>query len=247
MRKITLLSLLAVLLISCQVTERIYLSELGTIRQEMDIDFTALMSFISTPEKMDSLREIGEFPVDKVVSILQAEELFQTEKSERKPAQEEFLKTFDKSNVRIVMNEEKASFTIFTTEMKVKEYNLYQEKIEKAYQEYMKKDPENAKGYSTSGFGTMLRFEYDGKKLERISLSEKVEIPNEEDEDSLGFSTRSFMDLNTYRIEYYFEKPIKKTTLKDAQIGPDGKVLTSEIRLSDILENPENYNFEVQF
>lgn len=247
MRKIILLSLLALIFISCQITERVYLSESGKIRQEMEIDVTALMSFATTPEQIDSLREIGEFPLDKVVSMKESEQYTQTKEGGHTPAQDEFIEAFDKTNMRIIMNENESKFIIMTNEMGVKEYNAYQEKINKAYQKYEKEDPKNAEGYSSSGYGTMLWFSYNEKGFERKSLNEKIEIQEEETDDSLGISVREFMNMNTYKIEYHFEKPIKSTTLKNAEISADKKTVTADVPMADLLENPEDYNFEVKF
>lgn len=244
MKKITMV-LLLISFVSCQITERMYLSESGMVKQESEIDFSAMMSIVFTPEKIDSMRLVGEFPIDTILSIADSG-LSPVSNEGTSAAENEFTKSFDKTKVRMIMNESGGKFIIFNDEMSVKDFNSYQKKIQEAYKKFEANDPESASSFAQSGYNTILEYKYNDKEFEKISLTKQMNL-DDLATDSSGFSMKDMLSLYTYKIEYHFPKAVKSTTLKDAQISEDGKTITADIPMGDLLENPQNYNFKVEF
>lgn len=248
MKKLSTMAM-SLLFFSCQITESLYLSETGMVKQETKIDLSGMMSLAYTAEDLDSLKQIGQFPIDEMLPVADAYELQRTDGEEMSTAEKEFAKAFNKSHVRMVQNENEWLFSIVTDEMDVKSFNDYNKNIQKAFTEFEKSNSEEAKKYAESGYANMFELKYDGKSFERKSLNKKavLDLDNTEVSDSSGLSAKDIMNMAEYSIDYHFAKPVKSTTLKDGEIGADGKTVSSKIQLTDLLEKPEDYNFKVEF
>lgn len=221
------------------------MSESGMVKHESELDLTALMSFAYTPEAKDSLRQLGEFPIDTLVNMADAGDFNQSEKANPE-AEKEFAKNFSKSKLRYIMNDEKVAFIIITDEMSTDAFNNYQKNLEQAFIKYEKADGKGADELKESGFVNILQYKLNGKDFERISLNKKYSI-EEIESDSSGLSTKEILNMTQYTFEYHFPKAVKSTTLENATISEDGKTVTATVGMADILEDPEKYNFKVEF
>ena len=74
MKNLILLALISLTAYSCQFTERVYISDSGAVKHESEVDFTSALAFVLTPEAIDSLKQLGEYPVDKTVPIAEMNE-----------------------------------------------------------------------------------------------------------------------------------------------------------------------------
>lgn len=232
-------------LLSCQITERVYLSESGMIRQQTEVDFSSMLGLALSPEKIDSMKMAGEFPLDTVVSLAETGMLPGSE-DEVSEAEIQFRKSMDKTKVRMLIDEEEAKFVLFNEEMSIADFNNYQKTINESYRLLKQQDKKSADEFVQSGYGSMLQFSYDNDSFERKVLNDKVDFDSQE-LDSMGLSVREMMKMYTYKLEYHFPKKVKSTTLKKAEISPDGKTLAVDVDMADLLENPDNYNFKVEF
>lgn len=240
-----ILGIMALGLFSCQITERMYLSESGMVEQQTEVDFSAMMSFMFTPEKIDSMKTEGQFPIDTIGSMLDASAMSTPEGEDISNAEAKFRQSFDKTKVRIVMDEGVGKVVFMTDKMSLADFNAYQNKIKNAFDEYYAADKDGAEAYLGTGYGSILQYKLTSKDFERKSFNKSLSF-DEEPVDS-GFSAKEMMDMNTFKFEYHFPKAVKSSNLKDSEISPDGKTVTAEAVISNMIENPDQYNFKVEF
>lgn len=240
-----ILGIMALGLFSCQITERMYLSESGMVEQQTEVDFSAMMSFIITPEQIDSMRMEGQFPIDTIGSMVDVGEIAGSKDEEASDAENKFRKSFDKTKVRIVMDEGVAKVIFMTDKMSLADFNTYQNKIKSAFDEFYAADKDGAEAYLGTGYGSILQYKLTSKDFERKSFNKSLSF-DEEAIDS-GFSSKEMIDMNSFKFEYHFPKAVKSSNLKDAEISPDGKTVTGEAVISNMIENPDQYNFKVEF
>jgi|GEM_PF-809399 hypothetical protein len=246
MKRILPIAVMAFFLYACQITERIYLSETGSVKYESEIDFSDMMSFMYTPEKIDSMKLIGEFPIDTIVPMADADQFQKPDADEPSQAEKNFIKSLDKTSMRLVMNENEGRIVIVTEEKDVKSFNAYFENVDKSLKQYAKEDKEGSSQFSEAGYMNILNLNYDGKSFERKSFSKVVDFSDSQT-DSAAFSSKDMMNMFGYRMEYHFPKKVKSVDLEGAMIGADGKTIIADVEYVDILENPEKYNFKVKF
>lgn len=240
-----ILGIMALGLFSCQITERMYLSESGMVEQQTEVDFSAMMSFMLTPEKIDSMKMDGQFPIDTIGSMLDASTMSTPEDEDLSDAESKFRQSFDKTKVRIVMDEGVGKVVFMTDKMSINDFNAYQTKIKNAFDEFYAADKDGAEAYMGTGYGSILQYKLTSKDFERKSFNRSITF-DEEAVDS-GFSAKEMIDMNSFKFEYHFPKAVKSSNLKDAEISPDGKTVTGEAVISNMIENPDQYNFKVEF
>lgn len=247
MKKIFLLFVTAVFLVSCQLTERVYIQESGAVKYETEIDFSEMMGLMFTQADKDSLRQIGEFPIDSIMSISDLED-FEDKfgNDETSNAEREFMEVLDKMKVRMVMNDTEGKMIFQTQEKDVNSFNAYMEEVRKAGEKLAKEDKKSAENLSQSGLLKSMEFKYDGKSFQRISGDETASMLEEMD-DSTAESTRQMMSMFSYKLEYHFPKKVKKSSIPNATFSLDGKTMTVEASMMDLIENPDKYNFKVEF
>src|SRR5690606_32331247 len=95
-----------------------------------------------------------------------------------------------------------------------------------------------------TGMMNPLELKFDGKKFQRIA-DNQTDFLNELD-DSTAEATRQMMSMFNYKLEYHFPKRVKNSSLKDATYSQDGKIMIVEASMTDLLENPDKYNFTVE-
>src|SRR5690606_22398088 len=141
----------------------------------------------------DSLRQIGEFPIDSIMSISDLED-FEDKfgNDETSNAEREFMEVLDKMKVRMVMNDTEGKMIFQTQEKDVNSFNAYMEEVRKAGEKLAKEDKKSAENLSQSGLLKSMEFKYDGKSFQRISGDETASMLEEMD-DSTAESTRQMM------------------------------------------------------
>lgn len=237
MKKLLLLAVTAVLMASCQITERIYLSETGMVKYQSEIDYTSLLSFAYDDNTKDSLRRLGEFPVDQTERMGNIDNL-KGEADKYTQSQKNFLKSLNKTEVHTVMNDDQGIISFNTDPMDVKSFNHYFKELKNSLVQFEKENPEDAKAFSEGAFFSLLQLEYDGKRFTRKSLNKK-EVKSADDEGTGG--------MINYKMEYHFPKAVKSVNLAGAEISADGKVVSVVVDYDDYLKNPEKYDLKVEF
>lgn len=246
MKKILLFLIAAVTLISCQITERFYLNENGSVKYETELNFSEMMGFIYDEASKDSLRQIGEFPIDTLISFTELENFDQMSSDSISDAEREFMKSMDKTNVRMVMNDSEGKMLIGIEEKNIESFNAYLKKLNQSLAKLEKEDPKAAGELAQSGMMKSLEIKFDGKSFQRISKNQMTGLFDELD-DSTADATRQMMNMFEYKMEYHFPKRVKSSTLENATFSIDGKTMTVDVPMSELMDNPEKYNFTVEF
>src|SRR5690606_22017211 len=107
-----------------------------------------------------------------------------------------------------------------------------------------KEDPAAAAEMGQSGLMKSLEYKFDGKNFQRIAKNQNKFL--EELDDSTAEATRQMMNMFQYKMEYHFPKKVKSTSLENATFSIDGKTMTVDVPMSELLENPDRYNFKVE-
>ncbi len=244
MKNILLLCFLAVIFVSCQITERFYLQESGAVNYEYEINFSEMMGFMYDQYTKDSLRQIGEFPLDTLINFADLEKFEQLSTDSITEAQREFMKSMNKSKVRMVMNDTEGKMIIGIDEKDVPSFNNYLKQMNAALAKLEAEDPKTAGELSQYGMNQSLEIKFDGKKFQRIADNHNV-LMNELD-DSTAAASLQMMEMFQYKMEYHFPKKVKSSSLENATFSLDGKTMTIEVPLSELMENPQKYNFIVE-
>ncbi len=245
MKKLFLLFSIAILVISCQITERVFIQESGAVKYDTEFDFSEMIGFIYTQSTKDSLRSIGEFPVDTIISLAELENFAQISPDSINDAQREFMKSLDKMKVRMVINDTEGIMSIGLEEKNIESFNAYLKKVKEATDKLEKEDSKMAEGLAQSGMLKTLEFKYDGKTFNRIAGKTKGFLDGLDD--NTTESTKEMMNMFTYKLEYHFPKKIKKSNIENATYSLDGKTMTVEVPMMELIENPEKYNFQIEF
>lgn len=247
MKKLFYLFSVAILLVSCQITERAYIQENGSIKYETEMNFSEMMGMMMPQETKDSLRQIGQFPIDSVMTFSDLEKM-DTKLSSEKVGEHEkdFLKVMDKMKVRMVMNDNEGKISFGVEEKDVKSFNAYMKEIKAAGEKLAKEDKKAADNLAESGMLNFMEFKYDGKYFQRIASNQTTKMLDEMN-DSTAASTRQMLGMFQYKLEYHFPKKIKKSNIENATYSLDGKTMTVDVPMVDLMENPEKYNFKIEF
>lgn len=257
MKKIFLFLGLALLMVSCQITEKFYLADNGSVKYEQEINLSKMMSETMSKlgggEEMDSLRAIGKFPIDTLVPMTK---IYDLDVINDKPTPEEqkkwakVLDKMDKTKIHVVMNDSLYKLTMITRTDGVQQLNHYFKKINKAFKKYIDSanNGKKGKGLMYSGLIGKLQFEKNGKTFKRISLRKAMPKSAPRDTTALGKLVdlpEGMLGLMKYKLEYHFPKPIKSTTAKGASFSLDRKTMYIETSIQEVNASPEKFNFEV--
>ncbi len=245
MKKLILLFAVMVFIVSCQITERFYLQESGAVKYETELNFSEMMGFVYDEASKDSLRQIGEFPIDTLINFADLENFDQLNTDTISDAEREFMKSMDKTKVRIIMNDTEGKMVIGVEENDVESFNAYLKKLNQSLAKLEKDDPKAAAEIGQSGMLKSLEIKFDGNSFQRISDNQMGGLFDEMN-DSTAEATKQMMNMFQYKMEYHFPKRVKHSTLENATFSLDGKTMTVDVPMSELIDNPEKYNFTVE-
>lgn len=245
MKKNVFILFITFLLAACQITERIEIHENGSVSYSTELQFTDMMAMMFDENTKDSLRNIGQFPIDTVMSFYEMEQFNMTSDSISE-AERTFMKSMEKMKLNIVMNEDVGKIGIGFDEKNVHAFNAYFEQINNAIEKMQKDDPNGAKELTQTGLLNPIKIKYDDKHFERISINNFKSMAEQMDDSTLA-STRQMLGMFTYKIEYKFPKKIKSTTLENALLSTDGKTILIEFPGTHLLDDNATNNFKVEF
>lgn len=247
MKKLFYLFSIAILVVSCQITERAYIQENGSVKYETEMNFSDMMGMMFNEETKDSLRQIGQFPIDSVMTFSDLEKMDpKLSKGELGNAENQFLKVMDKMKVRMIVNDNEGKISFGVEEKDINSFNAYMKEVKTAGEKLAKEDKEAADDLAQSGLMNSIQFKYDGESFERIGDNSTAGLLSEMN-DSTAASAKQMMGMFEYKMEYHFPKKIKKANIDNATYSLDGKIMTVDVPMMELLENPEKYNFKVEF
>jgi hypothetical protein len=248
MKKIKLFAVFFVLttLVSCTLTENVYINDDGSGKFSVDMDASGLMAMMP----IDSLN--SEKSVDSTFSFKQ---LFIERKdsiAKLPKAEQEQLKKLENLNLRMKMNSSSKQF-LFSMNSDFKNVAELQDVMAtmnaiNTIQNSSKNKAGTNSYIPSSGFGTnnsLLSYSYNGRKFVRKATMNKNGIKNAVN-DSLQAYEAVFASSN-YILKYHFPKPVKKISNSTALYSVDRKTITIQYPFKEYMENPDKLNIEVEF
>ncbi len=240
MKKIIILILPILILISCQITEEVYFKKDGSGIYNFKMDMGGATKMLkgmaandsikkeTAPEKMDTLILFADILKQNKDSIAQMS------KEER-----EFLESLKDAKIHIYVDETKDKvFLNYEIPFKnIEDLNNINEKLKKlnSYNSRGAKDMDQ----SIDEFQVLYRFDKHG-------FSRKVKLPRKSGIQQTKEDNK-FLSIVDYEIIFHFPYKIDKVSYKDALIGSDGKSLYIKVPLDSLFKNPQMLDFEVKF
>jgi hypothetical protein len=233
-------------LVSCTLTENVYINNDGSGKFSVDMDASSLMAMMPN----DSLK--SEKNVDSTFSFKQ---LFIENKDSiaKLPKEEqEQLKKLENFNMRMKMDSDTKQFlfsmnTDFKSVVELQDV-LATMNIINAIKNTNKNKTGTNQFVPSSGFGTnnsVLNYSYNGKKFIRKATIKANQIKKTV-ADSLQAYETIFASSN-YILKYHFPKPVRKISNNTALFSEDRKTITIQYPFKEYMENPDKLNIEVEF
>lgn len=244
MKRILLLSLTLFNLISCEITERIEITEDEMVFYETGVDFSNLAGMFFKSNEIDSLKAIGEFPIREKYRLSEIDEWSKDSKGgyldevdKMSDEEKNVLKSYDKTEFQFNIDDNESNIKIQNIPMKIDEFNRYYQKIAEESSKMMKE--KEGTSNSLDGIFNLVTISYDGKKFTKKLLNPKIMDENEEIPENLN--------MFTYVVECHFPKKVKRVNLEHATYSEDRKMVRIKIDYLEYLKNPTNYDLEVEF
>ena len=239
--KLFTLLITVISLTSCEFTEEITFDQSGSGKYDLKMDMSGMMGMMSSmkdstenqlPEKMDTIINMKDLLESNNTSI-----------SSLSASEKEIYNTIKDMRVHSKMDTEAELFTLkFLYDFKnASDLNDIQEKVKRA-----QKLQEN-KVEEVAPTNQKVTYSYSKKKFSRnvelLKLTSEQQAKFDEDLEQSAM----FMGSSKYIIKYNFPKKIKSTNLKGAVISENGKTLTYETQMDNLLKNPKSLEFEIKF
>lgn len=231
-------------LVSCTVTENIYISDTGAGKFSLEMDGSALMAMIPN----DSLRV--QKNIDSTFSFKQAFAGKKDSIAKLSKKEQERFRRIENFTMRMKMDSDAKQFLFaMNTDFKnvaelqdametINTMNAMQQTSKTAANSYM---PSTGFGSNNSALG----YSYNGKKFIRKATLGKGE-KNKIEKDSIA-DYKMIFESSQYILKYHFPKPVKKVSNSTAMFSKDRKTITIEYSFNEYMENPDKLNIEVEF
>lgn len=231
------------LLTSCQMTERVFIKQDGSVRYEFSIQSSRMAKSMSASPKIDSLRKIGKFPIDTIVPLSKMDDLGLPNLPQSNKDSKKYQELAKKAKLHLIMNDNTMDFTIFFERESIAALNTYANALEKAKEEQgSEESSENKDDKENVPFFDNVRFNYDGKTFTRHS-----EVAAQPKTDTIPSGLSKLSEMMTVKLEYHFPKPIKTCSIEEATFSLDRKTMYAEVSYTELNTNPEKYNFTITF
>ena len=240
-KKVCLLVILAVTLVSCQFSETMVLNEDGTGRMSLSLDMSEMMAMMPMNDTLDM----------KMDSVMSFKQLFEEKKdsiSKLPKDEQERLKLMENYQMRILMDPEKQKmeYEIFTDFKSVSEANNLMEGLNTS--ESMSVSPMGTTSQSkekkeSQEQPTAVKFTFENNVFKRDAYIKDAAAFAKISDSLQAFE--SFMEDAMYTIKYTFSKKIKSVSIKDAKISNDGKTVTFQKPFFAYMKNPDELDVEI--
>lgn len=240
-KKLCLLVVLAVTLVSCQFSETMILNEDGTGRMSLTMDMSEMMAMMPMQDTLD-------MKMDSVMSFKKLFEEMEDSIAKLPKAEQERLKLLESYQMRILMDPEKQKmeYEIFTDFKSVAEANNLMEGLNTS--ESMSVSPMGNNSTpkekkEAQEQPTAVKFTYENNVFKRDAYIKDAKAFAKMS-DSLQ-ALESFMEDAMYSVKYTFPKKIKSVSIEDAKISNDGKTVTFQKSFFAYMKNPDELDVEI--
>lgn len=240
-KKVCLLLLLTIVLVSCQFSETMVINEDGTGRMSLAMDMSEMMAMMPASDTLEP----------KIDSIVSFKKIFEEKKDSiaTLPKEEqERLKLLENYQMRILMDpaDQKMEYEIFTDFKSVAEANNLMEGLNAS--ESMSVSPMGATDTSKEKKEqqqqpTGVKFSYKNNVFKRDAYIKDPEAFAKISDSIQAFE--AFMEDAVYKIKYTFPKKIKSVSIEDAEISSNGKTVTFQKSFFAYMKNPDELDVEI--
>lgn len=240
-KKILILFVTSVVLISCVFTEELHIKNDGSGSYAFDMDMSQMMEAMKGMSEKDSLKD---------PEVLDTIILFKDILSENKDSiakldaeEKEMIKALEDFTMRMQVDEEKGKMLMtFGLDFEnISDLKNMEEKIAKAQS---LSDKKKSKDVMPSNSNT--EYSFDGNTFKRIVTLKNLSKEKSDEFDKMIAQSSSFLEGSNYRLVYHFESTIQHVSFKGAKISEDKKTLIIEIPMDTIINNPKLLDFEVK-
>lgn len=242
MKKLILLFVTAVLLISCEIQEEIYLHNDGSGNINFVIDYgnqlSTMKGFVNNNSK--NKIDLGK----KTDTIIYFKDIIDKKKDSIDLLSSEEQKIINKLkdfSMRMNIDPEKEIGTMaISNQFKdISKLGHFEELMEKASSINQKNNgTKNPIKYNTG-------FDFKRKKFKRFVIEKKLSEEDENKYQAYVKNSKLFFSGINYKLVYHFDRKIKKVTNKDAVISEDKKTLEISYPMDTLTLNPYLLEFEV--
>jgi len=239
-KKLCLLFILSIVLVSCQFSETMIIHEDGTGRMSLTMDMSEMMEMMPSSDTLEP----------KVDSVMSFKKIFEEKKDSiaTLPKEEqERLKLLENYQMRVLVDPEtnKMEYEIFTDFKSVAEANNLLEGLNASESLSASAMGNNSKSKDKKEQQqpTAVKFSYKNNVFKRDAYIKDPEAFAKMS-DSLK-SIEAFMEDAMYKVKYTFPKNIKSVSIKDAKISDDGKTVTFQKSFFAYMKNPDELDVEI--
>ncbi|MDC7995913.1 hypothetical protein [Altibacter sp. HG106] len=243
-KKVLLLGMLAISLVSCQFTETMVLNEDGSGRMTVQMDLSEMMAFTQEFQKDSTLT--------KQDTIIPFKALFEEKKdsiAKLSAAQQARLKKMENYSAHLVTDPEEGTMIldIFVDFASVSEANNLMNGFSQAEGlvpksgTNMSEDASEENEEEPEVLGVKYAFKNGVFKRDAFI---KDKAAHKKQIDSLQ-SAKAFMEDISYTLKYTFPKAIKQSSAEDAMYSLDRKTVQITRKFIDYMTNPDVLDLEV--
>lgn len=238
---ITFVSILSLLLVSCQFTEEITFQKNGSGLYKLKIDMGELMSGLPSQDK-DTVK--AKEKIDSIIYIKDILDAYKDSINTLTPAEKAQLEAIKDMRIHMIVDDENSKMNMnFLLDFKdVSDLHNIKEKVELASKLQEKKNDTK-----TNLENHEVQYEFSKKKFARKVTMKDMSVEEQEAFDKQQENNQMFMKGSMYSLVYHFPRKIKSTTLKGAEISRDRKTLRYTIALDEIIQDPKLLDFTVKF
>lgn len=240
---VLLVSVIIVLLTSCQFSENIYIDENGTGKMSFQFDGSELMKMggqlpgAEGQEIIDSTLVFKDFLVEKKDSIALLPEKNQ-----------ENLKSLENYTMRLVTKSEDEimNFELFTAFNNVSELENMLEvmgRVGNGISNDNKSASVNPMDDFSMGGGVEIKYSFKKNTFKRKAVIKDPEL-HKITIDSLA-TAEMFLEPSKYLLKYHFPRAVKSVSNDNALFSADQKTMSLEVPFMDYMKNPEILDIEV--
>ncbi|MDO3693603.1 hypothetical protein QVZ41_01910 [Wenyingzhuangia sp. chi5] len=244
MKKLLLLFVTAILLISCEIQEEIYLHNDGSGNINFVIDYgnqlSTMKGFVNNNSK--NKINIGK----KTDTIIYFKDIINQKKDSidlLSPEDQKIIHQLKSYSMRMNIDPEKeiGMMAISNQFKDISKMGQFEELMQKASSiDKKNKATKNPIKYNTG-------FDFKRKKFKRFVIEKKLSEEDENKYQAYVKSSKLFFSGINYKLVYHFDRKIKKVTNKDAIISDDYKTLEISYPMDTLTLNPYLLEFEVTF
>jgi len=240
-KKILILFVTSVVLISCVFTEELHINNDGSGSYAFNMDMSQMMESMKEMSEKDSLKD---------PEVLDTIILFRDILSENKDSiakldaeEKEMIKALEDFTMRMQIDEEKGKMLMtFGLDFKdISDLKNMEEKIARAQSLSNKKEGSNVMPSNSN-----TEFSFDGNIFKRKVTLKDLSKEKSDEFDKMIKQSSSFLEGSNYRLVYHFENVIQHVSFKGAKISDNKKTLIIEMPMDTIIKNPKLLDFEVK-